>query len=53
MVGPIERPDLQDQFAMAALTGIVASSFSSDLTEQEAAEYAYRYAAAMLVERER
>jgi hypothetical protein len=40
-----------DQFAAAALTGQLLSSFPTSLTPEEQAEWAYRHAAAMMAER--
>ena len=46
---------LRDQFAMAALTGLVASFHSLDMDnyKEKAAVTAYEYADAMLAEREK
>lgn len=48
----IEGPTLRDQFAMAALTGIIAApTTSEDASMQVMAEDAYRFADKMLAER--
>lgn len=44
---------LRDQFAMSALTGLLASSGDDALSPGDYAEIAFRYADAMLRERER
>lgn len=48
-----EAPALRDQFAMAALTGMLAEDYSTtDLNPSEIASDAYGYADAMLKARE-
>lgn len=46
-----ENPTLRDQFAMAALTGIIPCGFS-DMTSTAIAAFAYAYADAMMAERD-
>ncbi len=53
---PMNPVGLRDYFAAAALTGIIASYTASDQTfqlpgDEEAAEWAYDYADAMLEQR--
>ena len=47
-----ENPTLRDQFAMAALTGIIPFGFN-DMTSTAIAAFAYAYADAMMTERDK
>lgn len=44
---------LRDQFAMAAMTGLLAAETSGSLTDDIRADYAYKAADAMLARRDR
>lgn len=49
---PQDAPTLRDQFAMAALTGLLCVPIGSQYTNTMAASDAYNYADAMLAARE-